>query len=388
MTEIASGRGHILSADDAGRYADLLKSGCLNLHFQPIVNLRSGEVKGIEALGRLSDRGRLVPPGIFLQHFGITELRELLFQSLDQGLSALEHCRATHPDLRLSLNVDPTLFLEHGFASAFLARLSPGDPSRITIEILESGEFLNTDLACSQIAILRATDIRIALDDVGSAYSSLMRLRTLPVDAIKLDQAFVRELHRQPEDLVFVSSMMSMARGLKKTLVVEGVETPDILDALRVLGVEMAQGYAIAKPMPVTTLTSWLGAHTPKIATSQPHSLLGAYAAHLCLVEACRAMTNQPLRSTWMTGAENPHACLIGKFFDEEEWHDTDLGLAHKHLHTILPFYHEQQTAWDEAAEDFRSELDKAIQQDILSPKQAKHAILNMSGCGCSQQRT
>ncbi len=105
MTEIASGCGHVLSADDASRYADLLKSGCLNLYFQPIVSLRSGEVKGIEALGRLSDRGRLILPGIFLQHFGISELRELLFQSLDQGLSALEHCRATHPDLRLSVSV-------------------------------------------------------------------------------------------------------------------------------------------------------------------------------------------------------------------------------------------------------------------------------------------
>ncbi len=221
------------------------------------------------------------------------------------------------------------------------------------------------------------------MDDVGSAYSSLMRLRTLPVDAIKLDQAFVRELHRQPEDLVFVSSMMSMAHGLKKTLVVEGVETPDILDALRVLGVEMAQGYAIAKPMPVTALTSWLGAHKPETATSQPHSLLGAYAAHLCLVEACRAMLNQPLRSSWMIGAENPHACLVGKFLDEQEWHDTDLGLAHKHLHTVLPFYHEQQAAWYKAAECFRAELDKTIQQDTLSPKQMERARASMYGCGC-----
>ena len=264
--------------------------------------------------------------------------------------------------------------------------MDSADAGRISIEILESGEFLNTDLACSQLAILRASGVRVALDDVGSAYSSLMRLRTLPVDAIKLDQAFVRELHRQPEDLVFVSSMMSMARGLKKSLVVEGVETPDILDALRVLGVELAQGYAIAKPMPVTVLTSWLSVHRPEVATSQPHSLLGVYAAHLCLVEACRAMLNQPLRSSWMTGAENPHACLIGRFFDEQEWHDTDLGLAHKHLHTILPFYHEKVAAWDEAAEDFRAELDRAIQQDILSPKQARQAISSMNGCRCLQQ--
>ena len=385
MTETASVCRDFLSDNDARNYIDLLRSGCLNVHFQPIVNLRSGEVKGVEALGRLNDHGCIVSPKVFLQHFSALELRDLLFQSLDQGLAALESCSATHPNLRLSLNVDPSMFFEHEFASAFLDRASIADPSRITIEILESGEILNTKLACEQIAILRTSGIRIALDDVGSAYSSLMRLRTLPVDAIKLDQAFVCELHRRPEDLVFVSSMMSMARGLKKTLVVEGVETTDILDALRVLGVEMAQGYAIARPMSVTSLVNWLGAYTPEAATSQPHSLLGSYAAHLCLIEACRAMLNQPLKSSWMTGAENPHACLIGKFFDQQEWHNTELGLSHKRLHAILPFYHDQRFAWNEAAEDFQDKLEKSIQQEIPDQRQGYHTASSITHCNCSQ---
>lgn len=384
LTEFASSCEHTLFADDAGRYADLLRSGCLNLHFQPIVNLRSGEVRGVEALGRLSDAGRNIPPSVFLQHLETRELKELLFQSIDQGISALKRCSISHPNLRLSLNVDPSMFLDSEFALSFLDRIGSGNPRLVTIEILESGEFLNTDIACSQIAVLRVAGIRVALDDVGSAYSSLMRLRTLPVDAIKLDQAFIRELHRKPEDLVFVSSMMSMARGLKKSLIVEGVETPDILDALRVLGVELAQGYAIATPMPVTILIDWLKAHTPIPATSQPTSLLGTYAAHLCLMEACRAMLNQPLEASWMVGVENPHTCLVGKFLDEQEWHDTELGLSHKRLHTILPFYRQKMAAWENAAEDFQGKLDVAIQRNAVEVTTKKYALPLLNDCDCN----
>ena len=85
--------------------------------------------------------------------------------------------------------------------------------------------------------------MQIALDDVGSGYSSLKRLRELPVDCIKLDQAFVRGVLEKPDDLQFVASMVSLALGLRKKLVVEGVENPEFANALRVLGAGLAQGY-------------------------------------------------------------------------------------------------------------------------------------------------
>ena len=368
----------------AKSYVRLLWSGGLDLHLQPIVNLRSGEVKGFEALGRLNDAGRLISPYLFLPDFAPADLLELLLQSIDQGLAALATVSRTYPALNLSLNVDPTMLLDPEFASLFLARLGPFDPARITIEILESGEFLDAPLAYRQMTALRAAGVGVALDDMGSGYSSLMRLRNLPVDSIKLDQVFVCELHHKPEDLVFVSSLMSMARGLNKRLIVEGVETPAILDALRVLGVELAQGYAIGRPMPVTAIAGWLAAYEPEPATSRPHSLLGTYAAHLCLVEACRALLNQPLRSAWTDGADNPHACLIGQFFDEQDLHDTPMGLAHKHLHGILPNYSDHRAEWDAAAEDFRLELNEAIQRDERCPTAIDDPPSDVSGCACT----
>ena len=378
MSETISRSHPPASVDEAKECLRLLRSGGLELHFQPIVNLRSGKVYGLEALGRLATGGRIISPKVFLQHFDAPDLLDLLLQSVDQGLAALVACSGTNAGLNLSLNVHPVLLLEPGFASVFLARLADFDLHRITIEILESGEFLNTDLAHTQLTVLRAAGIKVALDDVGSAYSSLMRLRVLPVDKIKLDQVFVRELKDKPEDLVFVSSMMSMARGLGKKLIVEGVETLEILDALRVLGVELAQGYAIGRPMPASALLRWLSAQSPEPATSRPHSLLGAYAAHLCLVEACRALLNQPLKATWISGADNPHACLIGQFLDEHGLHDIRLGLAHKHLHRILPVYSDLPDEWDDAAEKFRRELEQAIQQGMLL-----RSTSTTSKCGC-----
>ena len=384
MTEIATESEDRLFGDESSEYVRLFYSGCLNLHFQPIVNLRSGEVKALEALGRLNYSEYMILPGLFLPHFAAADLLELLLQSVDQGIAALELFSLTHPALILTLNVDPILLLDADFASVFLARLRTFDPGRITIELLETGEFLNMSLAAIQLETLLAAGVDLALDDVGSAYSSLMRLRTLPVGKIKLDQVFVRELHNKPEDLVFVSSVMSMARGLNKSLIVEGVETAEILDALRVLGVELAQGYAICRPLPVDALVAWLAVHQPEPATSRPHSLLGAYAAHLCLVEACRALLNQPLRSFWTEGANNPHACLIGQFFDEQGLHDTEMGLAHKHLHRILPVYADHRADWEAAADSFRQKLHEAIQREAITPRIVARSS-QAGECGCAR---
>ncbi|WP_226829022.1 EAL domain-containing protein, partial [Acidithiobacillus ferridurans] len=96
------------------------------------------------------------------------------------------------------------------------------------------------------------------LDDVGSAYSSLLRLKDLPVDEIKLDQGFIRSLEQRPQDLHFVGAIQDLAAGMGVDLVVEGVETEDILDAIIVTGAQFLQGYAIAKPMPLSELQAFL----------------------------------------------------------------------------------------------------------------------------------
>lgn len=253
---IARARARRQPVASSARYQKLLDAGRLSFHYQPIVDLRSGTVLGIEALARLTDGDRLIFPIAFVGKLTPDALRNLFLTSITRGLAVLSACQRTNPDLGLPLNLPSSVLIQADFASALeeITSSSTVQSRRIMLEILEEGEFLNLRAARRQIRELRARMFSIALDDIGTAYSSLMRLKELPVDTIKLDQGFVRGLMHTPENLIFVSSMICLARNLHKQLVVEGVETLEILDALQVMGVEAAQGFGIAPPMSAETL--------------------------------------------------------------------------------------------------------------------------------------
>jgi EAL domain-containing protein (putative c-di-GMP-specific phosphodiesterase class I) len=365
----------------------LLARGCVLNHYQPIVNLRSGEVIGVEALGRLEQDGRVLAPATFLDSFTVPDLDNLLFRSLRLGLAMLAACGATHPKLRLAMNVTPSVLTRDRFSRRFMDVLHEGgiDPGRMTIEILEGDQFLNIERAAAELRVLRGHGVQIALDDVGSAYSSLMRLRELPVDVIKLDQAFVRNMLQQPDDLQFVASMISLANGLRKKLVVEGAETAEIVDALQVLGVDAAQGYAIARPMPVAALRDWLAGHTVVKSTRTPTSLLGVYAAHLMIADAFRVVANQTMSLTLPASIHDPHACTIGRYLDRIGEHETPYGVAHKHFHAAILARETDAAAWDQAAEDFRITLEAAIVRQTGGA--CGEAVCAPAACGAGVQR-
>jgi EAL domain-containing protein (putative c-di-GMP-specific phosphodiesterase class I) len=338
----------------------LLQTGQVDVHYQPIIDLRSGNVLGVELLGRLLDGQRLIYPAAFLPHFNAADRRTLFDLSLAHGVAMLPTCRLRWPDIRLSLNLEPSALLDPGFLAAFL-RLAGDDVRSVTLEILESGDILDLHRVRRQLDRLRAHGVRIALDDIGSAYSSLLRLKQLPIDVIKLDQCFIRGLQQAPEDIAFVSSVMALGRGLGRCLVVEGVETPAILDAMRILGVEAAQGFAIARPMKAEMLSRWLATYVAEPKSLLPRTLLGAYASHLCLVDAYRSLLNQPIPTLYMEEAGDPHSCMIGRFLDANGLAETPYGLAHTDFHTILPFYQERPADWEEAAKRLKTAMEVAI---------------------------
>ncbi len=355
---------------EASFHRDLLARGCLVNHYQPIVGLCSGEVFGVEVLGRLQHGTRIIPPGEFLRSFDLAEFDSLLFQSLRLAARTWRSCRHLHPRLGLSFNVGPALMTSRDFSRRLILALAEEgmDAGQITLEILEGDQFLDPSAAFAEIGALRRAGLRIALDDVGSAYSSLLRLRQLPVDSIKLDQAFVRSLLHKPDDLQFVSSMTSLARGLRKRLVIEGVESEAIVNALRVLGVDAAQGHAIAMPMASDALAGWLAAHRPGPHARTPNCLLGVYAAHLVIAETCKVLMNQPMTPTWPASIHDPHACTIGHWLDQEGLHDTPCGRAHKRFHQVITDYERDPEAWDSSAEAFRQTIEQAIagEQKVL----------------------
>ncbi len=350
----------------AARHAALLREGRLLNHYQPVVDLRTGEVLGVEVLGRLQDGANIIPPGVFLPGLRAPALERLLFTSLRQGLTTLAACDVTHPKLFMSFNVSSLVLVRAGFLKRLLDVLAAANvaPCRLMLEVLESDEFLSLETARHIFKSIHASGIGMAIDDLGSGYSSLNRLRDLPVDKIKLDRSFVRELHHRPGDLHFVEAVLSLARGLRIGLIVEGVETAAIREALEVLGVEGAQGYEIARPMPRVALLQWLAEHVPRPACREPHTLLAAYAAHLRIVEACRVMINQPLPVSWSDTVEDPHACCIGQFFDRNGLHDTAFGSAHRQFHRVIKRYRDDPAAWEAASAALWSSLQAAIKAE------------------------
>lgn len=104
----------------------------------------------------------------------------------------------------------------------------------------------------------------------------------------------------------------------------------------------------------------------PRPASRKPSTLLGAYASNLGVVEACRALLNQPLKSTWLRGASDPHECDVGTFFDKNGLHETEFGIAHKQFHAALPYYGTDYATWEQAVLCFQRSLRDAIRKGVF----------------------
>jgi EAL domain-containing protein (putative c-di-GMP-specific phosphodiesterase class I) len=332
--------------------------------FQPIEDLRTGEIVGYEALARLKRGDRLLSPAEFLSSLPQDALSELFRSMLGQAVSLRESLAGDGLGPYVSVNVEVPLVLADGFVDLLRGVLDQRafrPNGGLVLELLEGHATPDLAQMSERLHAIRALGIQVALDDIGSAYSSLINLRDLPVDIMKLDQSFARGLAGCPRDLNFVYSLQGLARSIGKRLVVEGVETPEIRDALRVLGVDLAQGYGIARPMPAEAVPSWLSARPPVEVEQGPRTLLGAYAGHLRVVEACRTMMGQPLPMAWKDAAKDPHACSIGAFFDRQGVHDTAFGQAHKRFHEVMTLHDSEPSLWQTEAGKFRQELEQAL---------------------------
>lgn len=267
----------------------LLDIGALEVWYQPILDYKRRRIVGVEALARLRDSdGTMLTPAQFLPALEPGDLTVLSKKVLEHALIDLKELEAIGQIFWTSINVDPRSISESCILCVQDQITAAGiDPTRITLEILEGSDFSDQKEALDHLQGLKNLHIRLALDDVGSAYSSLLRIKQAPFDEIKLDQGFVRTLEERPKDLTFVRAMQELAQGLGVDLVVEGVETDDILDALAVLGVRLMQGYGIARPMPLEALKVFLEQPMEQHRAG-PRSLLGLYAEHLILHDALK----------------------------------------------------------------------------------------------------
>jgi EAL domain-containing protein (putative c-di-GMP-specific phosphodiesterase class I) len=225
------------------------------LHYLPEFDMRTGEVLGAEALIRWQHptRGLLMPESFI----GVAEsinlagrLGRLVMRSALEQFK-LWRSRGVGRDAVLSVNVSPIQLVAEGIVDAVAATLDLFglDASAVCLEITESVVFQDIDATRKTLAGLKDIGVQIAIDDFGTGYSALTYLKSLPVDALKIDKGFVRDLGTHAGDLATVRSIMSLAKAFGLDVVAEGVETAAAARALLELGCYRAQGFLLSRPL-------------------------------------------------------------------------------------------------------------------------------------------
>lgn len=233
--------------------------------FQPKLHIGARErVVGVEALARWNHpTSGAVPPDVFVhlaEDLGL--ISRLSMHVYDQACAALARWRRCGIGLgwRMAMNVSPRQLSDGGLEDALdlvLAKhgLGFGD---IELEVTESMAFESDTDAVETLRHLRERGARIAIDDFGTGFASLQRLAVQPLDTLKIDRRFVAGLPSSTRDAAVVDTVVALAKGLGLESVAEGVETPEQFEALRRRGVDVAQGYLIAAPMPADQVESWI----------------------------------------------------------------------------------------------------------------------------------
>ncbi len=267
------------------RCRELLERGALIMHYQPIIELRSGRTIGVEALARLrEDSGALVSPGQFLPTLTDDDLCLLFEMGLFQALDALTSWKAAGHDLMVSVNLPAQGLSDSRYFRLVKGMLTDRDlgPDRLRLELLESEEAADFAVRDRAIADFKALGVQLAEDDLGSGYSSLLRLDRLPFDAVKIDQGLVCSHTGDPmRTLAFMRHLTRLAQDMGKQVVVEGLETPALLEAAALFGADHGQGYAIARPMPAQDVPAWIDNHHTRMVLDRPATALGALAVFM-----------------------------------------------------------------------------------------------------------
>jgi diguanylate cyclase (GGDEF)-like protein len=237
----------------------------LLLHYQPIISLATSRVVGAEALVRWNDPERgLVPPEQFIPFAEASGMiAEIGNWVMEQALRDAPAFVRIIDNFRLYFNLSAKQIDDQDFIDRFRAMLKrqPELEGHIGVELTESTIVGDIEHSLRTITNLRSLGVRVALDDFGTGYSSLARLKRFPFDVIKIDRTFLAGVPDDPQDVAIVDTLLTIARRFGYTAVAEGVEEPDQLVWLHKRGCGMAQGFAIARPMPLPECTAWLSAN-------------------------------------------------------------------------------------------------------------------------------
>lgn len=250
-----------------------IDEGQLVLHYQPKADMRTGAIRGVEALLRWThpEHGT-IPPDEFIslaEHTGL--IRPLTLFVLEQSLAQLRQWQDEGTDLGIAVNLSVRNLYDPSFAEEVERLLHKWDvrPGLVEFEITESVIMADPMRAMTVLTKLNEMGIGLSLDDFGVGYSSLAYLKRLPVTEIKIDRSFVMNITTDESDALIVRSTIGLARSLGLRVVAEGVETEEAWARLVALGCDIAQGFYLCRPKPAAEITAWLA--TVVVASSLHH---------------------------------------------------------------------------------------------------------------------
>jgi diguanylate cyclase (GGDEF)-like protein len=244
-------------------------AGELEVHFQPKVEVATGRVVGAEALVRWphAERGLLFPDAFLPAAEQAGLMRPLTLAVLDRALAACGRWTAAGRELGVAVNLSASNLLDASLPDQVdrLLRRHGVAGTQLTLEVTEGVILANPRRSGEVLAAVRALGVAVSLDDFGTGHSSLSHVKRLPVDELKIDKAFVRDLTADPTDRAIVASIVRLAHSLGLTVTAEGVEDADALGVLHGEGCDECQGWLFSRALPDAAFTAWLDAREPAV---------------------------------------------------------------------------------------------------------------------------
>ena len=295
------------------------------LHYQPKVNMRSGEVIGAEALIRWQhpEQG-LLPPDRFLPALEHHPLGIAVGEwVIDAALAQIAQWQEQGLRVPVSVNIAANHLQRPDFAHRLknLLDLHPAvAPQMLQLEVLESSALADMSHVAELMSACVRLGVSFALDDFGTGYSSLTYLKRLPAEMLKIDRSFVRDMLHDADDLAILDGVLGLARAFRRGAIAEGVETVDHGELLLRLGCECAQGFGIARPMPADQLPAWMAAWQPPERWTRQHSL-GSEARPLLYATVehrgwIAAIAEHLAGEREDPPTLSPHECAFGRWLD------------------------------------------------------------------------
>jgi diguanylate cyclase (GGDEF)-like protein len=252
----------------------------LILHFQPKVDLGTARLEGVEALVRWQHPSRgLLPPDEFLpqaERYGL--MRRLTTCVLTLALDQVVEWQREGLDTTVAVNISVSNLLDLEFSDQVRTLLDVRtlDPSCLMLEVTETTLMADPTRAAKLLSRLQEIGVRVSIDDYGTGYSSLARLRELPVNELKLDRSFLTGITSDARAAAIVRSTVELAHSLGLTIVAEGIETGEDEAILRELACDLGQGYHLARPLPAAQLLAWVMDHRRLPPPERPQLTSGA----------------------------------------------------------------------------------------------------------------